>query len=789
MTQSMIKKAMESGSLKQRNVVGVITGLMGSGKTTLLHRLFGTPPPGLYTSTGVAEQSFRGFLHHTVRMSADGTWQKITYEDIRNYLAPLIKAGMTEEKVDIFAQRILRSSSLTPAANHIPSPSPAASSPSSIDNIMPEHSEAEYLESQTSKEMVSLVLEAPPSEKSRDLVLDLVHMIDTGGQPELIEVMPSLIHNANLAMVLINLKYGLNKCQMPDYHDEGKQYQRPLSHSYITSKDVILKLVSTLRAKRSTGKYLRILVVATHRDCVKGDLEARVEDLNKQLITLLLPSFEEELIMFETTNKIAFVLNLKNPDEDDIKTFKLIRHVVSSPKWGPEPFETPASFFAFEQDLLHFAEMVAKRDILTFNECRQVGEKLGMDDNMVVAALVLFHQQNTFLYFPQVLPNHVFIKPQVPLDIVNSIVCFSYKPLRGVPAKVPALLRDGIITEELLGFDDISPQFKKGIYEVHDAIKLFTHTFTLAPLEFKAPEMEPVDRKKKKHLMMCLKPAKTDEELQHYIPCSTSTVPLIVKFSIGCVPLGCFSSTISCLISKYGWKVVLEKNVPKCLAHNIACLHDPDLLVNVVIVDFTQYIEIHIDSDLTHYSQSRICNQVRRKIFESVEQVFETMELDQINVKREPVIFCPCTKKHNHFAEFKENVLWCTEYNKCLQPDPKQLLWMGEDTASQPDLPELLRLKVPEKIGSDYLFEVGTILLRDSRGCVVRNIHSDSRDTKHFGINILREWLNREPTPVTWENLIKTLQTINLNKLAKEISEYSRRQCYSKNKSPKSTKL
>ena len=85
--------------------------------------------------------------------------------------------------------------------------------------------------------MVCLVSEAPPSEKSRDLVLDLIHMIDTGGQPELMEVIPSLIHNANLAMVLVN--HGLNKCLRLDYHEEGEQYQRPLSHSYITSKNVI----------------------------------------------------------------------------------------------------------------------------------------------------------------------------------------------------------------------------------------------------------------------------------------------------------------------------------------------------------------------------------------------------------------------------------------------------------------------------------------------------------------------------------------------------------------------
>ena len=64
--QQLIDKAMESGVLKQRNVVGVITGLMESGKTTMLHHLFGMTPPDLYTSTGVVEQSFRSFLNRFV---------------------------------------------------------------------------------------------------------------------------------------------------------------------------------------------------------------------------------------------------------------------------------------------------------------------------------------------------------------------------------------------------------------------------------------------------------------------------------------------------------------------------------------------------------------------------------------------------------------------------------------------------------------------------------------------------------------------------------------------------
>ena len=41
----LIDQALESGSLKQRNVVAVLTGITGSGKTWLLNRLFDRLPP------------------------------------------------------------------------------------------------------------------------------------------------------------------------------------------------------------------------------------------------------------------------------------------------------------------------------------------------------------------------------------------------------------------------------------------------------------------------------------------------------------------------------------------------------------------------------------------------------------------------------------------------------------------------------------------------------------------------------------------------------------------------
>ena len=55
-----------------------------------------------------------------------------------------------------------------------------------------------------------------------DFVLERIHMTNTGGQPELMEVIPSLIHNA---IVLVDFRYGLNEHSHVDYHQKGVCYK------------------------------------------------------------------------------------------------------------------------------------------------------------------------------------------------------------------------------------------------------------------------------------------------------------------------------------------------------------------------------------------------------------------------------------------------------------------------------------------------------------------------------------------------------------------------------------
>ena len=700
--QEIIDQALKTSSLNQRNVVAVLTGLMGSGKTWLLSRLFDILPPDLYTSTGLAEKSFRGLLHHIGSISPE-LWKLLSDQDILRCLAPLFLAGMTEaDMASLTANLVAMATSDDPTATPLPLPAPVstATSPDTVPQSsppVPMEPLSLPKESPTGKAMVSLV--KTTSGPVRELMLELVHMIDTGGQPELMEVMPSLIHNANLAVLVLNLMYGLDERPKMNFHVEGVAYKRSLSTQY-TGRQIVLKLASTLEAKkacRKSGIRFRLLVVATHRDCVKGDMVARIEALNRELTSLLLPAFKDELILFETPDKIAFVLNLKNPDDTDKKTLALIRTKVSERDLGVV-FKVPGSFFVLEQDLLKFAASI-DRYILRLEECVQVGERLKMNDEVVKAALVLFHRQNTFLYFRHVLPNHVFIKPQIPLDVVNSIVRFSYQvsegELQGFPAKFVPMLKDGIITEEMLGLEELSSLFVPGVYEPKDAIKLLFHTFTIAPLS--REQQQPNNGKKELHvplpseekpeyLMMCLLPAVPDQQLPQHIPSLSDTVPLVVKFSRDCVPLSCFSSTISCLLSTYQWKASRKAtdSTPQCLAHNIASLYDPSLPVRIVLVDVARHIELYVESDDDDRDiLPEVCSRVCRIVFGAIERVFDVMRLSELEVS--PAVLCPCKSEFEshsacYFTSMGRNYLRCSKTgNRVGKASDQHMMWLRSD--------------------------------------------------------------------------------------------------------------
>ena len=186
--------------------MAVITGLMGSGKTWLLSRLFNQLPPELlhqhWSGRGLHTQPPPQSRQHVRRLlgaflprpnpaasrpSLPASWSR-AFRFGRSYPSLSFLFPPSHFSAELF-HYMDHPSSHPSSTEHqrytrgLPSISPFTC-PQELHNM---------------QSMVRLVKTAKSSSDVMEM-LELVHMIDTGGQPELLESVPSLIHHCHLAI-------------------------------------------------------------------------------------------------------------------------------------------------------------------------------------------------------------------------------------------------------------------------------------------------------------------------------------------------------------------------------------------------------------------------------------------------------------------------------------------------------------------------------------------------------------------------------------------------------------
>ena len=89
----------------------------------------------------------------------------------------------------------------------------------------------------------------------------------------------------------------------------------------------------------------------------------------------------------------------------------------------------------------------------------------------------------------------------------------------------------------------------------------------------------------------------------------------------------------------------------------------------------------------------------------------------------------------------------------------------------EPSLPELLQLKIPQHVGTEYK-TFGIFLLHDKTGSRVNSFkHACLGDPENIVTRILEEWLIGKGKPCTWQILIKTLRDCEFTVLADQIEK------------------
>ena len=701
------KVTIEEGTFKQKNMVVVITGLMEAGKTTLLHQLFGEPLPKKYTSTGVTNQPWRGLTPYMAKANENEFKLLKNHDDIFELVAkveintsneekvvqtakrekvpsiqqkkeekvdqtaqpakrgkaPSIQQKKKEEKVDQTGQparekdvSILRQKEVHANSTELPKDgdgeeerhehmSPESTKP-------PEEISGEGDQVVTKnpvnketplsfKEMAEKIRKNPKKYYGK---LEIVHMIDTGGQPECLEIMPFLIHNAHLILLVVDLSVSLDECTIPTFHKDDRGIKKK---SLLTcNKELIQQLSQTLVAARGEGNDTNpsIFVIATHKDKVED--EEKLKTLKEKLNTLIMEHLPRYSVYTKAKDKSVFDIDLLDPDK---RTLNKIREKVTQQMKEMKELDVPLTYVIFEREaMVHMKELERTVNVLKLEECFDLGRRLKMNEDAVKNALKYFNKNNIMLFFEEIGQGLVILDQNTLIDFVNTVIFFSYEATNGDKGQILKAderdsLSKGFITEAIL--KRMQHLFVPEIFEACHAIEVFEYLYIIA----KNSEND--------FIMMCLLPRLSMKELESrklvFTTCHP-VQPLRLHFGIGdpphwkqyCSPSGCFGSTIACLITTFNWRVctdVLYDETPVCFYHDIAILCPKELNLEVTLVNKTKYFEVYVGVDPENRDEYEKLPAIRSDIKEAVGEVLKTMKV-KLNVAEGFKCNCKNTK-------------------------------------------------------------------------------------------------------------------------------------------------
>ena len=647
-------------------------GITGSGKTCVTATTLDEDPPQEHDSTPMMQRPVQTLVIHV-----DGLkWKRKDPQEMHKVFAAVVKANKLNRPIVFVVDTPQPEGS---SENGSTSPNPSTSSAENEQVIQhkphpPIPSRASKRTSQSSQEasestfdcllqscstdeeFVRLISE---SEATSEGVLEqnFVHFIDSGGQPQFLEVLPVFLKNTSVCIFVMSLCEALDHQPTVGYYKKGCPVGK--THpSARTNEEIFQQVVRTLhsfRSMKSTNKPPKILVVGTHKDLEHECSQPRKEK-NKKLNSMLSPDLQECVIYSKRSlEELIFALNAKNPGDEDKKVAEEIRRVIMEECVG-EPHPIPLRWYLFMQKLQKMAEGLGRK-VLKKSECIRIASTVGCDVASCEAALEFFNDLNQLFFFSLVLPDVVFVDPMVLIEKITELVLFSYELQGGSPdeGKVKATggewkkFRDfGRVTEKFL--KSFPVHYHEDVFTVKEFILLLRNLLVFGELSEEEWFMP--------SLLRCLCKSCLKEHS------SSGRQAIAIHFPDSGPQNGIFCSLNSFLPSSANthpmpWKIACRKGQPMCLMRNIATFQVPGIPGTVTVIDQFKHFEVHVNTDPSF--EQELWSHVRAAVFAGLKKASDT--IGYVTGKPQPVMLCPAHPEEDHLATVdEETLLWsCTD--------------------------------------------------------------------------------------------------------------------------------
>ncbi|CAI8029193.1 hypothetical protein GBAR_LOCUS16593 [Geodia barretti] len=401
----------------------------------------------------------------------------------------------------------------------------------------------------------------------------------------------------------------------------------------------------------SNGQPPRILLLGTHRDLKHLCETETVEQKNEQLEALI-PDKLKKQVIYSADKKPIFEINGLTPDKDDKRMAEAIRECIVH-ECPSRREKTPWRWHVFNHKMKSIARRM-KRNVLSREECLKIAASVGLDKESFQLSLEFFHNLSLIFYYPSILPDVVFVDPQVLLDKVSELVQFTFE-LKDPSAK-DSLLPHGWqqyknnaqITEKFLENKRFSSHYHETVFTRKHLTTLLERLLVFARL---SPDT---------WFMPCvLKHLKPEEIRPHCV----SPSPLVVHFADGGPQHGVCCSLIAHVLSTANrhpcpWSVRHAHNSPACLYRNCIQFQVSDYNGFVMLIDRYTYFEVHIRTSRSKLVE--VWRHVRCAVFSGLESVSTT--LGYSNNKPSPAILCPghTTANNSHPAYIRNREWTCS---------------------------------------------------------------------------------------------------------------------------------
>ena len=420
------------------------------------------------------------------------------------------------------------------------------------------------------------IVNAPDSElESIPKTWDLFTLLDTGGQPEFINMLPAINSSTAITFVILNISDGkdcLNNRVIAQYQCEGYNYDN-CALKY-TNMHLLKCLFSSVKVAAVKKDYLNLdivkqvtvdehptpvtYIIGTCVDVLKEKFGEKyneeVHKIDAEVTKLIDLIKDKDVLKFQCDEKFMHVIPVDNtisrgPQQDGIKcetseTVQNIREHCNTILRSKAQYEIPISWFILELELRNNDKVC-----IPLTEVQAVCDRImplhrQMKMKQIKEILKFYHSFGMLLYFSEVdgMNNYVITNPQwLFLNLTKIIMCkFVNNANKIYDSHLIEEMNKGMCSLELLRKIDLNLQ---GI-KLESFIKLLVHLKVIAPISnayFMPTILPPCDDKYIFTEKECGRPAAFTNDGQ----CIDSEVePLIIQFTSGTVPRGLFGFLI-----------------------------------------------------------------------------------------------------------------------------------------------------------------------------------------------------------------------------------------------------